>query len=77
MNVDTDQFRAIQAEALEVSAIRRGLVLNELMVREIEARAEDRGFKRGWAAGRRVAGRHARPRDAQRGNLRLVAGGGQ
>jgi hypothetical protein len=70
MEVDTGQFRAIQAEALEVSALRRNLIWLEGSVGLIEQLAEDRGFKRGVAAGR-----HARPRGGRHTHLYLVATG--
>jgi len=72
MEVNTDQFRAIQAEALEVKALRRTLIWQEDTMDLIERRAEQRGFERGVAAGR-----HARPRGGRHANLRLVAGGRQ
>jgi hypothetical protein len=72
MEVDTGQFAAIQAEALEVKALRRNLIWQEATVDLIEQRAEQRGFERGAASGR-----HARPRGGRHANLRLVAGGGQ
>jgi hypothetical protein len=77
MNVDTDQFAAIKAEALEAAGLRRILVMNEIITRGVQGMAEERGFKRGWAAGRRAAGKHARPLGNGGGNLRLVAAGGE
>jgi hypothetical protein len=70
MNVDTAEFQAIKAEALEVKALRRALVWREALIGEVERAAEQRGFERGRA------GRHVHPRGGQHGQpLRLVAGG--
>jgi hypothetical protein len=70
MNVDTAEFRAIQAEAIEVKALRRALMWHEDLIDEVERRAERRGFERGRA------GRHARPRVGQHGQpFRLIVGG--
>ena len=72
MHVDTAEFRAIQAQAAEVPALRRALIWYEALMDEVEVRAEARGFERG-----RAGGRHARPRDERPGHLRLVRGAGQ
>jgi hypothetical protein len=69
MQVDTGQFRAIQEQAAEVTALRRLLTWHEFLTDEIETRAEARGFERGRA------GRHAKPRGGRHGQLRLVSGG--
>jgi hypothetical protein len=69
MHVDTAEFQAIRAEALEVKALRRALVWREALIDELEIRAERRG------SGRGRAGRHARPRNGRRGSLRLVVTG--
>lgn len=47
MHVDTAEFRAIKAEALEVKALRRGLVVMELVISELEREAEQRGYEHG------------------------------
>jgi hypothetical protein len=70
MHVDTAEFQAIKADALEVKALRRALAFHELLLSEVEREAEQRGFERGRAA------RHARPRGGQHDQpLRLIAGG--
>lgn len=69
MEVDTGTFRAIQAEAAEVKALRRALVWHEALIDEVERRAEQRGFERGRD------GRHARPRGGRHAGLRVVSGG--
>jgi len=75
MQIDTDQFRAIHAQADEVAALRRTFTYQEVILQEVEIRAEARGFRRGWVAARGYSGRHARSRDGQHGQLRLVSGG--
>jgi hypothetical protein len=70
MQVDTGQFRAIKADALEVTALRRALMWHEALIDTVERQAEQRGYERGRA------GRHARPRGGRHGQLKLVSGGG-
>lgn len=74
MQINTDQFMALRDQADEVAGLRRTFAYNEILLQEIEIRAEARGYRRGWAAARGYSGRHARPRTGQRGQLRLVAG---
>ena len=69
MIVDTGEFRALRAEAYEVKALRRVLMLNEALIGQVERDAEQRGYERGRA------GRHARPRSGRHAQLRLVSGG--